>query len=400
MIPWELAPWAIEEWLLSEWTLTQWGDEAGGNGIVIPAAGTVSNPIVAGFASDALAGDVYLPFRANLLDEPAAIVSGSMLLYLAIGNAAGSHWYNDRTGYQNPQRCVGDFDIAMELQVRNLDGSGLPPATGDARLAGLQARDPLDATGLRNYVHRMFGRAPGMEAPGDGIVDEDKSNVDSVSDWHTRAHPNPVTCRGWIRMRRVGAVFTSWVAATFGTWLSEVSVTRSDLPELLHVGPAIYSAAVDADVSAEIFQFLNLRSGADMSNTFVVQTDILEWAFEGTNMPAAPAARWLGVSTSTPTHASPVANFTEPSGNGYARQEITAAMGAISTGSGVRQIANDTDIEFDEATGSWGTITYIGVFSASSGGVPYRIAALDSSRTIDSGDILRFLAGEAVFTQG
>lgn len=390
---WRAQEWIPQPFAAENWNPLAWGTEESSSESFI-----VDTSIVPGFAGNSL--DAYwFAFNEGLLDSGPTVASGILSLALAVGDSGGSHWYNDRLGVLDPHQLVyGDFDIVCELQVTNLAGDDLPPADGNARLAGLAAHDPFRPTGHRNYVHRMFGRAPGMEVLTDSIVEEDKSNVESVSDWHTRTHPSVEDCRGFIRIRRRGSRFTSWVSADGLTWINEVIWNRPDLPEALQIGISIYSAAVDADVAAQVFQVYNFRDGPVMSNTTAVQTDILEWAFEGTNMPAAPAARWLGYSTTTPTIAG--ANFTEPSDSEYGRVEITASMGAIQAGSGVRTIANDVEILFAAAGESQGDVTWIGVFSAETGGTPYRIAQLDDPQTIGVGDQLRLAVGQATFTQG
>lgn len=79
---------------------------------------------------------------------------------------------------------------------------------------------------------------------------------------------------------------------------------------------------------------------------------------------------------------------TEVTGGAYAR----VATGAFSSTSGTAD--NDADIEFPEATANWGTITHFGIFDASSGGNLLVHGALDSSVSIETGDVFRFNAGD------
>ena len=84
---------------------------------------------------------------------------------------------------------------------------------------------------------------------------------------------------------------------------------------------------------------------------------------------------------------------TEVSGNGYARQAVT--FGAPTNGAG----SNSADVEFPEATGAWGTVTHAGLFDASSAGNALTaIKALAASRDVQSGDVLRFPAGDLDFS--
>lgn len=78
---------------------------------------------------------------------------------------------------------------------------------------------------------------------------------------------------------------------------------------------------------------------------------------------------------------------TEVSGSGYLRQ--TAAF----TVSG-NTATNSASIEFPTATGSYGTVTHVGVFDASSSGNLLCYAALSASKAIESGDVFRVPAGD------
>jgi hypothetical protein len=197
-------------------------------------------------------------YRQDLLVvDPPTVSGGYVDLELDVGGASGSHWFDARIGQLLGQLVTGDFDIAVDLQVFDQAGAGLPPATGGARLGVLAAHDPDRATTL-NYVHRGIGRAPGASAPGDGIVDEDKTTVASVSTWDTRAAPDVVTCRAWIRMRRVGDVFSTWTGTDGVTWGNQVDFTRADLPAELEVGVAAYATDADADLRVRVYSAANL----------------------------------------------------------------------------------------------------------------------------------------------
>jgi len=71
---------------------------------------------------------------------------------------------------------------------------------------------------------------------------------------------------------------------------------------------------------------------------------------------------------------------TELSGNAYARQSVT-----FSGNSGT----NSGSITFPTATASWGTITYAGIFDASTGGNLIAYSQLGASKVIDTNDILQ-----------
>lgn len=104
-------------------------------------------------------------------------------------------------------------------------------------------------------------------------------------------------------------------------------------------------------------------------------------ALHGKASYVAPATRYLGLSTTTPTQAG--TNFTEPSGNGYARVAMpTASMASASGG----VAANTAAYNFPAATGSgWGTVTYLGVFDALTGGNLLSADDLPSSQAVPAG---------------
>ena len=105
-----------------------------------------------------------------------------------------------------------------------------------------------------------------------------------------------------------------------------------------------------------------------------------------------PVTLYAALSTTTPTQAG--ATFTEPSGLGYARVAVTnnttnfvAAATQPATG---HEVENGTAITFPAATGSWGTITYVGFYDAATAGNLLTFAALTTAQTVASGDTLSF----------
>lgn len=103
--------------------------------------------------------------------------------------------------------------------------------------------------------------------------------------------------------------------------------------------------------------------------------------------PTAPTTPFtLALFTSDPTETG--AAGTEVSGNAYARQTITFA--AESGGAS----SNSAQIDFPAATGSWGTISHIGIFDSAGTPVMYWYAPLSASVTIAATDIFRVNAGD------
>ena len=104
---------------------------------------------------------------------------------------------------------------------------------------------------------------------------------------------------------------------------------------------------------------------------------------------SAPSAVYVSLHTANPDED---ASGAELSGSAYARQAATfaAPSNGVSTTS--------ADINFPQATGSWGTVTHIGIWDASSSGNMLYYTALDASKTIATGDILKIAAGSLTVT--
>lgn len=120
------------------------------------------------------------------------------------------------------------------------------------------------------------------------------------------------------------------------------------------------------------------------SNTY--ETIVLKFAFNADSV-TRPTNWYLGLFTSNPGEG----GGTEISGNGYTRKAVTFTVtGDTATNSGA--------VEFDVATGSWGTISHVAVFDAASGGAQIAYAALTIAKAIDTGDVLRFPVGDVDIT--
>lgn len=103
----------------------------------------------------------------------------------------------------------------------------------------------------------------------------------------------------------------------------------------------------------------------------------------------SPTTVYLALYTTDPTDAD---SGTEVSGSAYARQSIT--FGAPSNGVST----NSAAIEFPQATGSWGTVAYVGIRDASTAGNLLYHTPLDASKTIATGDVFRVAIGSLSVT--
>lgn len=103
----------------------------------------------------------------------------------------------------------------------------------------------------------------------------------------------------------------------------------------------------------------------------------------------SPATVYVSLYTSDPTDAD---SGTEVSGGSYARTAVT--FGAPSNGVST----NSADVTFPTCTASWGTVTHIGIHDASTAGNLLFHTPLDTSKTIDSGDIFKITTGNLSVT--
>ena len=119
------------------------------------------------------------------------------------------------------------------------------------------------------------------------------------------------------------------------------------------------------------------------SNTY--ETHVLNYVFTTTSV-TRPAAWYLALFTSNPAED---ASGTEvsTSGTAYARQSATFTVSGNTA-------SNSGAIEFPTATASYGTVTHVGVYTASSGGDLIAYAALSTSKAIDTGDVFRVPSGD------
>lgn len=98
---------------------------------------------------------------------------------------------------------------------------------------------------------------------------------------------------------------------------------------------------------------------------------------------------YVALFTSDPTDAG---SGTEVSGGSYSRTAVTFA----SPSNGVS--TNSADITFPTCTSSWGTVGWIGIYDASTSGNLLYHTPLDTSKTIDTGDIFKIASGNLSVT--
>jgi hypothetical protein len=125
---------------------------------------------------------------------------------------------------------------------------------------------------------------------------------------------------------------------------------------------------------------------AEMSN--YLENALINATLRATTF-TSPATVYVSLHTADPTDDG---SGTEVSGGSYARKSATFASpsnGASST---------SADVTFDQATGSWGTITHIGLWDASTSGNLLYHTALTASKAIATGDIFKIASGSLTVT--
>ena len=120
---------------------------------------------------------------------------------------------------------------------------------------------------------------------------------------------------------------------------------------------------------------------AEMSN--YLENALINGTVRGTTY-TAPSTVYVALYTSDPTDAD---TGTEVSGGSYSRQSVTFA--APSNG----LCASNADVTFPQATANWGTVGWIGLRDASTGGNLLYHTPLDAAKTIETGDIFKIASG-------
>ena len=125
---------------------------------------------------------------------------------------------------------------------------------------------------------------------------------------------------------------------------------------------------------------------AEMSN--YLENALLNVTLRATSY-TAPAAVYVGLYTTDPTDAN---TGTEVSGGSYAR--TAATFGAPSNG----VTTNSGAVTFPTATGTWGTVGWIGILDAATSGNLLYHTPLTASKSITSGDIFTIAVGNLSVT--
>jgi len=80
--------------------------------------------------------------------------------------------------------------------------------------------------------------------------------------------------------------------------------------------------------------------------------------------------------------------------NGYARAAVAFDAATVGTGAPASTTQNTSAIDFNAATGNWGTISNWGLYDAATGGNVVLTGSFSASKTIETNDVLRIAAGD------
>ena len=121
-----------------------------------------------------------------------------------------------------------------------------------------------------------------------------------------------------------------------------------------------------------------------------LEDKLLDHVFGGVAY-TAPTTHYVALYTVAPTD---TGGGTEVTGGAYARQ-----TGAFTvSGTNPTTATNSAAIEYPTATADYGTVVAVGILDASSGGNLLAYANLTTSKTVSTGDVFRFDAGDLDIT--
>lgn len=124
-----------------------------------------------------------------------------------------------------------------------------------------------------------------------------------------------------------------------------------------------------------------------MAFTDYLENKLLAHTFSNTAY-TSPSTVYVALYTVAPTDST---TGTEVTGGGYVRQSASFTTTASDT-------TNASAIEYPTATADYGTVVAVAVLDASSSGNMLAFAALDTNKTISTGDVFRIPTGDLDIT--
>lgn len=126
-----------------------------------------------------------------------------------------------------------------------------------------------------------------------------------------------------------------------------------------------------------------------MSFSNFLETEILDHVFAN-NAYTAPSTLYLALFTANPDEDGSGAEVSTV-GTAYVRQTVAFTV----TGN---TASNSGAVEYPTATASFGTVSHVGIYDASTSGNLIAYAALSSSKAISTGDVFRVPVGDLDIT--
>lgn len=130
--------------------------------------------------------------------------------------------------------------------------------------------------------------------------------------------------------------------------------------------------------------------------TDYAENQFMDWAFFNTSFAATHTTVYISLHTADPGE--PVDSTTEVGASDYDREPVTAdstEWSSDTSGSG-NTVTNDNAINFGTATNDWGDISHFGIYTdtANNSGNPIFTAALDTTKTVNTDDEVRFQSND------
>ena len=124
-----------------------------------------------------------------------------------------------------------------------------------------------------------------------------------------------------------------------------------------------------------------------MSFSNYLETELLDHIFTNSAY-TSPTTVYVSLHTANPDEDGSGA---EVSGGGYVRQSGSFSVSGNTA-------TTSAAVEYPTATASYGTVTHVGIYDASTAGNLLAYAALSASKAIDTGDVFRIPAGDLDIT--
>ena len=104
-----------------------------------------------------------------------------------------------------------------------------------------------------------------------------------------------------------------------------------------------------------------------MSFSDYLEGKVLDFVFRANpDSFASPSTVYVGLLTSAPTESDATGSLSEVTGTGYARQSAT--FSSPTTQGTTKQVVTSGDITFPEAGSTWGTVSHVAIYDASTSG--------------------------------